>query len=258
MILAENTNNKKFWAFFVFMASGVLGLIVFSIPNLNQPLFPLLSGLFGISILVISIIEKSELPKQYITEMVKVDNKTKIKAISAGVFSGSLTGLFPGLGGAQAAIIATQLVRNIGIYGFLILIGGISTVNFLFSIVTMYTLDKARNGSIVAVMNIIDSMTMNHFIVFASAALIAGGIATFLALSVSKSFARLITKINYRFLCIFIISLITILTIYFSSITGLIVLLTGTAIGLIPNLLGVRRSYSMGCLMLPVILFFLL
>ncbi|MBD3202925.1 hypothetical protein GF327_01415 [Candidatus Woesearchaeota archaeon] len=40
MILKE---KQKFWSFFLFMVSGTLGIVVFSVPNLNEPLFPMLS-----------------------------------------------------------------------------------------------------------------------------------------------------------------------------------------------------------------------
>ena len=38
--------------------------------------------------------------------------------------------MFPGLGGAQGAVIAMQFAGNIGDHGFMILMGGINTVNF--------------------------------------------------------------------------------------------------------------------------------
>ena len=130
MILKEKEMNKIFWGSFVFIISGILGIMVLGWENLNQPLFPLLSGLFGISALVTSLSANTEIPKQHITESVEVSFSAKVKAILAAVFSGSLTGIMPGLGAAQAAIIAMQLVGNIGNYAFMILIGGINTVNF--------------------------------------------------------------------------------------------------------------------------------
>ncbi|MCK4860250.1 MAG: tripartite tricarboxylate transporter permease, partial [Candidatus Omnitrophica bacterium] len=67
MILIEKGLDKKFWAFSIFLMAGVLGIIVLTMPNLKQPLFPLLSGLFGISMLIVSLSNKVEIPKQRIT-----------------------------------------------------------------------------------------------------------------------------------------------------------------------------------------------
>src|SRR3989344_9436970 len=44
MILIEKGLDKKFWALVVFMVSGILGILTLTMPNLKQPLFPLLSG----------------------------------------------------------------------------------------------------------------------------------------------------------------------------------------------------------------------
>ncbi|MAG08596.1 hypothetical protein CMO89_03920 [Candidatus Woesearchaeota archaeon] len=258
VILTGKTKEKIFYSSFVFILSGILGQIVFGIPNIKQPLFPMLSGMFGVSILLISLSNKVDIPKQRVTEMIKVSKLNKIKAIGAAVFSGSLTALFPGLGAAQAAIIAMAIVGKIGTYSFLILIGGINTVNFLFSLVTLYTLNKARNGAVVAVLEIVKSISLSELLVLLCAALIAGCVAAFLALRIGRVFSRLVTKVKYSYLCISIIALITILVFYFSSWIGLLVLFVSTAIGLIPSLVGVKKSLAMGCLLLPVILFFVL
>jgi len=258
MILIEKGSYKKSWGFFVFFLSGVLGLVVLNWPNFRQPLFPMLSGLFGISTLLLSLNQKSVVPQQSVTETIKVSKSKTTRAIAAGVFSGSLTGLFPGLGAAQASILGMTLVGNIGEYAFMILIGGINTVNFTFSLVTLYALQKARNGAVVAVLEILKSIDLSQLIVFLCAALIAGSIATFLALKISKGFAKIITKVNYKVLCISIISFIVMLVFVFSGFFGLLVLAASSALGMVPPLLGVKRSHNMGCLLLPVILFFVL
>ncbi|MFH1317016.1 MAG: tripartite tricarboxylate transporter permease [Candidatus Woesearchaeota archaeon] len=132
IIMIESGIDKKILGLFVFLLSGFLGIIVLGIPNMNQPLFAMLSGLFGVSTLVISLKNKNKIPEQRFDKEIKVGKKKTAKAISAAVFSGSLTGLFPGLGSAQAAIIGMQLVGKIGMHGFMILIGGINTVNLWF------------------------------------------------------------------------------------------------------------------------------
>jgi predicted nucleotidyltransferase len=63
---------------------------------------------------------------------------------------------------------------------------GINTVNFLVSLVTFYTLNKARNGAIVAVMELLESITIQQFILFILAALITGSIAAILTLKLAK------------------------------------------------------------------------
>jgi len=149
MVFLERGTRKKFWGTYIVIQAGVLGLLVLNMPNISQPLFPMLSGLFGTSTLLLSIGDNVKLPTQEITSTVKIGKKNMIKSIGAGVFSGSLTGLFPGLGAAQASIIGMLLVgRSIGNHAFLVLVGGINTVNFAFSLATFYALEKARNGAL--------------------------------------------------------------------------------------------------------------
>jgi len=108
----------------------VFGVLVFSIPNLEQPLFPMLSGLFGISSLIVSLSEKTVLPQQSFAETIKLEPRIIAKAVGAGTFSGALTGIFLGLA-AQAATLASELVGKMGI-GMMVLVGGIGTVSSLF------------------------------------------------------------------------------------------------------------------------------
>lgn len=258
MILIEKGTDKKFWAFLVFLISGILGILTLTMPNLKQPLFPLLSGLFGISMLIVSLSQKVEIPKQRITENIKLSKFQSIKSILAGTFSGTIVSFFPGMGPAQAAVIGSNIFGSLGTYAFLILIGSIGTVDMVISMVTFYTLDRARNGAIFAIQELLDKIDFNTLILFIGTALLAAGLATFLVLFLARVFAKLIEKVNYSFLCISVILLVTILVFYFSSWLGLSILIISTAIGIIPNIVDVKRSHSMGCLMLPVILFFVL
>lgn len=258
MVFIERGLDKKFWAFFVFLISGILGILTLTMPNLKQPLFPLLSGLFGLSMLIISLSQKVEIPKQRITENIILSKFQSIKSILAGTFSGSIVSFFPGMGPAQAAVIGSNIFGSLGTYSFLILIGSIGTVDMVVSLVTLYTLDRARNGAVFAIRELLASIDLSTLILFIGAALLAGGIATFLVLYLARIFARLIEKVNYSILCLSVILLVSILVFYFSSWLGLLILIVSTAIGLIPNIVDVKRSHSMGCLMLPVILFFIL
>jgi len=258
MVWRAGTAKKRTWAFIVFLTSGVLGIIVLNFPNLRQPLFPLLSGLFGVSSLVASLSGEAKVPEQRITNDIVLDKKNLAKALGAGTFSGTLTGFFPGLGAAQAAIIAVEMVGDIGVHAFMVLIGGINTVNFVISLATLYALEKARNGAVIAVLEIIKSIDLNGLIIFAAAALVAGGIATFLAMKITKVFSKVMNKVNYKMVCYSIIGFIAALTFYFSGLLGLLILVVSTGLGLVPPIIGVGRNNNMGCLLLPVILFFVL
>src|SRR3989338_6331295 len=247
MIFREENLNKKFWAFVVASLSGILGLIVFNIPNLKDPLLPMLSGLFGVSVLLLSLTQKVILPIQRTTEMIKLKIKDVIKALGSGVFSGSLVSIFPGLGPAQAAVVAGQIVGQIDVFSYLILVGGINTVSMVLSLITLFTIEKARNGSIIVVQQLLQNIDINVLVLFLAVALIAGGIATFLTLYASKIFSTIMNKLNYSVLSVVIIAFIAIMVLYFSGFIWLLILIIATFIGLIPNIVEVSRSNSMAC-----------
>ncbi|MBW3000756.1 tripartite tricarboxylate transporter permease [Candidatus Woesearchaeota archaeon] len=255
MILRD---KQKLWALIVFLLSGTLGLIVLSMPNLKNPLFPMLSGLFGISTLIISLLRKESIPKQVLVKKTPLDTKKTFKALISGQISGFLTAVFPGLGAATAAVISLQFTKKLGDHGFLILIGAINTVNFTLSLLTLLVLNKARNGAVITVQKLIENITLPHILLFLCTALIAGGTAFILGILISRGFSNLITKINYRALVIGIITFIFILTIIICNPIGLIILIISTAIGLIPPEKGLPRIHSMGCLLVPIIGYFLL
>lgn len=258
MISRERSLNGKFWALLVFLLSGILGLLVFSLPQVKDPLFPLLSGLFGISMLLMSLTQKVEIPRQYVTEDITLKKREMAKATATGIFSGSLLSIFPGLGPAQAAILASQFYRKVQSHIYLVVVGGINTVTMVMSFVTLYTIDKARNGSIAVVSELLGSFPSSYLILSIAVALIAAGLATFATIWLSKRCAIFINKINYRLLSIAIIFFISSLALFLGGALSLFILGISTAIGLIPALLNIGRNHSMGVLLLPVILYFLL
>ncbi|MBR9683181.1 hypothetical protein GOV03_01440 [Candidatus Woesearchaeota archaeon] len=250
--------GKRLQSLILFLMAGILGLIVFSIPNLKQPLFPLLSGLFGFSILLVSLLQKTVIPKQDINKPLTISKKNVAKSVSAASGVGFIAAFLPGFSSSQAAIVATNIVGDIGDEGFLSLVGGINTANMLISIATAYVLSKARNGAILTVNKLLGGIGFQEMLLFLGVALVAGGIAAMLALSISKVFSKFIVRIKYNYIVWGIVGFITLLTIYFDSYIGVAILATATAIGLIASFWGVGKNHLMGCLILPVILYFVL
>ncbi len=255
--LIFHEKKSRLWALIVFLLSGVLGIGVLNISVLKDPLFPLLSGLFGISMLVLSIKDDVKIPEQKTTS-IGLEVKTGVKALASSVVAGCVCSFMPGLGPSEAAIIGSQFTRNLGDKGFLVLVGGLNTVNMVLSFVALYVLDKPRNGAIVAVSKIVESFSYNHLVLFLGCALVVTGVATFLTIFFSKFFSRMIVKVNYKMLCFSIISFVTVLVFLLCGFVGLFVLAVSTFIGLIPALKGIGRNHMMGVLILPVILYFVL
>ncbi len=256
MILKEK--EKKIKCLILFLLSGVLGLCVFAIPHLSQPLFPLLSGLFGFSILFMSLLEKSTIPKQNTKAQMNISKTVVTKAVGTATGMGFIAAFLPGFGSSQAAIIGTNIVGDIGDEGFLTLVGGINTANMLISIATAYAIEKSRNGAIVVINKLLEGITFETMLIFIAVSLVAAGVATLLTIKLSKVFAKLIVKVNYQKLIWSIIIFITFLTFVFDGPIGLTILITATALGLLGSVWRVGKNHLMGCLIVPVILYFIL
>jgi putative membrane protein len=258
MYMIGKDKGKRVKSLIMFLLAGSLGLIVFSIPNLKQPLFPLLSGLFGFSILLISLLQKSVIPTQDLSKPLTISKKNITKSVTAASGVGFIAAFLPGFGSSQAAIVATNIVGDIGDEGFLSLVGGINTANMLISIGTAYILSKARNGAILAVNELVGGVGFQEMILFLMVALIVGGVAVVIAINISKVFAKYIVKVNYNKIVFSIIGFITILTFFFDQFIGLMILVTATGIGIMASSWNIGKNHLMGCLILPVILFFVL
>ena len=250
--------KSRLWALTLFFLSGVLGIATLNLPNLKNPLFPLLSGLFGTSTLIISLSDKTKIPLQKIT-FPKIKKSELTKTMGSSLVAGSLCSFLPGLGPAQAAIIGSEFYKKITNEGFLVLIGGLNTINMVLSLIALFLLDKARNGAIVTISKIVESVTLQDLLLFFAVSLVAGSIAVFLTIKITKIFSKILSKVNYKKLIISIILLIGIMVFFLSSnFMGLLILIVSTSLGILPAKLGIGRNHLMGCLLLPVILYFLL
>ena len=134
----------------------------------------------------------------------------------------------------------------------------INTANMLISIATAYILNKSRNGAILVVNELIGSVGFEEMLLFLVVSLVAGAIATILTLSISKIFAKWIVKVNYNSLVWGIMIFVTLMTVYFDGFLGISILLVSTAMGIVTSQWGIGKNHLMGCLVLPVILYFVL
>jgi putative membrane protein len=71
-----------------------------------------------------------------------------------------------------------------------------------------------------------------------------------------KKFVFWIRKVNYANLCRTTFLLLFILVFLFNGLIGVFICFSAFLIGLIPNLVGIKRSHCMGVLILPTILYF--
>jgi putative membrane protein len=247
--------EKKFLAFFIFMLSGCLGIAVLNLHVIKQPLFPLLTGLFGTSMLITSISQKTSIPKQKITsEKITVGAKT----IFAGTISSFLCSFLPGLGASQAAILGDEMTGKNSEKNFLILLGIISILVTALNFAALYIINKPRSGTAIIVGRLLQDISLQHLAIFCTAMIVAGSVAVFLALFFAKVFAKHLPKINYSTLSLIILIFLVVLSVNISGWLSLLVLIVSTCLGIVTITFGIKKMHLMGCLIVPVILYFIL
>ena len=255
-IIIYQSKDKKL-ALTIFVLSGVLGILTFSLKTLTQPLFPMLSGLFGISALIIGMKNKITIPKQKENIKINIKKSSLLKNLSSSILASLFTSFLPGLTSSHTTAVASAINKIEDNKDYIIINNSITTISMFLSVVALYSIEKARNGVIVALSNIITISKM-HIFFFASVALVAAFVSIFLTLKITSLFIKIFPKLNYRILCLLIISFICMLTSYISGFLGILVLFVSTLIGIAALLLDIERTHLMGVLILPIIFYFML
>jgi TctA family transporter len=278
----DNLSQVAF-SLFVFMLAGFLGILVLwvpimegagsPIPSLNMEgmvLFPVFTGLFGLSSLLLSLITQPSVPDQEI-EGIEIDIPclSKIRGSVAGTIAGAFVGWFPGISSGVATVMAKNAIGggndDNAQKEFIISVSGVNTSNALFGLVALFVIMKARSGAMVGIQGMLgirlvewgalDSMPVPFTLLLVSSVITAGA-AVMLTLFFGKMFARGYTKIPYSKLTWSIIILLIALIFVFTGPLGLMIAAVCTLVGMLPPLLGIKRVHLMGVLMLPIMLFF--
>lgn len=259
MVLTERGLKAKVFALVTFILAGALGVITLDVWS-NDILFPLLSGLFGLPLLLLSFKRKITLPESFGFEEERLSSRTTLSGIGIGSLAGILAGLLPGIGSAQATVLAQQATgreaESIDARKFLIAIGGVTTADIVYSLLALWLIGNPRSGIAVGVGRLLE-INLSHIPIFLAVILTAAGAAAYLTLKLSRKALFAMRRIDYPRLSVTVFALICALIAIFSGFYGMLVAGIALAIGLIPNLTNIRRSHAMGCLILPTILYFI-
>ncbi|MBI2045610.1 tripartite tricarboxylate transporter permease [Candidatus Pacearchaeota archaeon] len=249
IILSE---RRKLSSFIVYSLAGILGVIILNLNSLKDPLLPLLTGLFGSASLIVSIKNKTKIPRQnFQTEKVPIT-----KPIAGALISSPLCGFLPGLGSGQAAVIG-NLVAKTDRRGFLVLLGATNIFVMSFSFISLYAISKTRTGAAAAIKELMGNLSAINLILMLGVILISGIVSFLLVKILAKYFAKNINKINYSKLSIFVLIFLLMLVFFISGWLGVLSFTVSTLTGIYCINTGVKRTNMMACLLLPTILLYL-
>src|SRR5208337_1310709 len=147
------TSDAPSWALGLFLVSGMLGM--FALRNAflswhllaggSAILMPLLTGLFGISVLLTA--SRGTVPAQQFRG-IRMENKTVVKCSVAGIAVGWLPGLSTAsANGVLASVIGYEKDRR----AYILATNAANTANAFIGLAAFFALDRMRNGVMVAI-----------------------------------------------------------------------------------------------------------
>ncbi len=241
------------WALAVFGVSGALGLFSLRYSFLAWPaggesgvLMPLLSGLFGIAVLLRA--SHGVMPAQHFSG-IDLPRSAIRRGSVLGSVAGALVGWLPGLSNATANALLTSVIGyDSNPREYILATSAANTVNAFLGLAALYAVSRTRNGVMAALAAAEEIPPATVILLAGAIAAVGAYLLTLLFSSAAGWFGNVnITKLNYG-----VIVFVTLLSLLLCGPFGGLVLLLATAVGYVPALVNIRRVYCMGAIMVPV------
>jgi putative membrane protein len=209
---------------------------------------PLLTGLFGISVLLIS--SQGVMPDQQF-KGIRMDDRTIVKCSVIGTAAGVAVGWLPGLSTASAnGVLASIIGYDKDRRAYILATNAANTSNAFIGLAALFALSRMRNGVMVALSEL-PLPSMSELTVIG----LLAAVAAYLITVWFSKYAHHLNGINVWLLNRTVIAFIIILCLILTGPFGALILILATALGLVPQLVNVPRMYCMGAIMIPVILY---
>jgi putative membrane protein len=243
------------WSLLTFICAGILGLFAFryeyltwSVYGESSILMPLLTGLFGLSVILTG--SQGLVPKQRFSGLTIIPVDI-IRSVIPGVCAGFLVGWLPGLSTASASAVVSAGIRyDTDRRRYLIATGAATTANVVIGLAAFYGIERTRNGVMVA----LSTFDVPSFPVILTVCTGASLAAYYIVVRLSDC-AHLFSGVDGRMINIIVGGFVILFCALLSGPFGLFILACSTGIGFIPYLLNLSRITCMGVVTIPVILY---
>jgi putative membrane protein len=250
------TSESPGWAFALFCISGILGIFTFrygflgwhSIGGGSALLMPLLTGLFGISVLLTA--SQGKMPVQRF-KGISLDGRSVARSSVLGTLAGVAVGWLPGLSNATAnGVLASVIGYQKDRRAYILATSAANTANAFIGLAALFALSRMRNGVMVALSTLPLPPASALFV----AGVVAACAAYVITVALSRS-AHLLAGIEGRWLHGTVTAFVIAICLLLTGPFGGFILLLATLIGLVPYMVNIQRMYCMGAVMVPVMLY---
>jgi len=242
-----------------FLLSGAVGLAVMYLPIPSDGIagegtlmFPMLSGLFGIPVLLAA--EEGKVPSQ--KECYK-DPEVACAGLR-GVVMGCVAGWFPGITSTVGASISACFMPENRPERFIAAVASIGSVTAVLSLVTLSISGSGRSGTVLVIGEIagesVSGVASEAFLLLLMAAALGSLGGYLLTIKAGEVFSVLAERVDQKRLSRWVLALTIVLVIVLTGPFGLMMLFVSTLVGFLPGAFGTDRTILSGCLLLPVIL----
>lgn len=269
----------------VFLTAGALGVLVLQsnyyasrLPDFpwishgfvmkSSLLLPMFAGLFGVPGLLLSLGSRSVTDISSGSRII-LHYKATTRDLALSVFGGLVVGWLPGMTSGSAVALCSPRTKEVSgacdfssALRFIWLYSSISASGSVFAVGALFTIMRARSGSMDAIESFLGSKSVSQgwllnflpIISIALAMLVAALISLILLRRINERLTKLRSLLCSRELAISSLVFVSGLSLALTGVRGALLMGTAAVLGIIPPLCGVRRIQLMGCLLVPIMI----
>lgn len=242
--------GKKLFALAFGLLCGTLGVV--ALGKVDNAVFVLITGFFGVTGLLESIVSNPHMPRQSMAIVGKLGFRVPLLAALAGAF----TSVFPGIGPTQATVTLGGTTYGHKGKDYIVLASGVGMANLVSSLLLLFAAGKGRSGMAVSLQTFVqpDAAT---FALLLCAATVAAGLSAVIAEPLSRLAIEKLALLDYRKASACVLVFLLAIVWLSAGPLGLLACATAAGIALFGIAEGLNRSQCMSFLLFPTILFYL-
>ncbi len=241
-----------------FGLAGIFGFILLyrapvAAERAFQNLMPAFVGLFAAPGLLVNILAARPPPRQNIPLHLNVTKAILLKGVLSGGLGGGLAAYFPGITGGVGGFLAGHAGAQRDERVFLISQGASKTVYYAGALLLFVVpgVNLTRSGAWL-IRGFGDPLPPNDVALVTATMLLSVTLAFVLTDGLARLIVPRLHRLDYRRLSLAALALMILMVAAMTGGGGLLVMITGTGIGLIPVLHGARRMNCLAVLLLPL------
>lgn len=253
LVATEPNARARVGAVLALGVSGVLGLATLDLPTAGlvpggDPLLPLLTGLFGVPVLVHAV-RGAGVPTQT-DPAVTGSPRTALGWGAVGAAAGAIVAYVPGVSAAVAAALSfTVLPAETSDRRYVTTVSGVNTGNAVFALFSLIALGSPRTGVLVAFER---ADLPPNLPLLLLATVLAAAVSFVTVPALGDRYLEVVGTLDPTRLVLGVLAVVVGLVAVFTGAVGLGLLVAAAVVGMVPLAYDARRVSLMGVLLVPL------